>query len=292
MSTVSQSFFSETASIPVQPAERVTRFLLFGVLLALVTSSLPQTTAAQGYLYGLGRRPFSVPIPVEMGYTDASNGNLHLTIPIASLRQRGKIPLTAALVYDSHIWHQVLVSGSKTWQPDNAGALGGWRMITTADPGSASYSISSSTCTIIVNGKHVQASGINTYSGYKWTAPDGSVHPFTITLRQFFGECSGSNNGTGNAFTTDANGLQMHITNYTTISVFAPDGTQLSPTVKDTNGNFMNGPGNITDTLGRSAITTTSDSTHVYYHVLTHREPPILSPLHRKYPRLHKLSAN
>ncbi|HEX2329381.1 MAG TPA: hypothetical protein VHN74_11715, partial [Candidatus Angelobacter sp.] len=55
----------------------------------------------------------------------------------------------------------------------------------------------------------------------------------------------------------DSSGYFMSVTNYTAATVFAPDGTQVYPTVMDTNGNFFSkdGGGNIIDTLGRTPIT-------------------------------------
>ena len=58
---------------------------------------------AQGYLTQVGNTPFQTTIPVEMGYYDASTGNLHIAIPLGSWPQRGSHGFSAALVYDSRI---------------------------------------------------------------------------------------------------------------------------------------------------------------------------------------------
>src|SRR5207249_3020757 len=54
----------------------------------------------------------------------------------------------------------------------------------------------------------------------------------------------------------------MYVTNYTTVSAsYAPDGTQIYPSVKDTNGNYFSTDvnGNVIDTLGRTPVMKTTN---------------------------------
>ena len=62
----------------------------------------------------------------------------------------------------------------------------------------------------------------------------------------------------------------MYVTNFTTATVFAKDGTQMFPSVKDTNGNFYtaDGNGNIVDTLNRTPVTMTVNGNTISYAVL------------------------
>ena len=63
----------------------------------------------------------------------------------------------------------------------------------------------------------------------------------------------------------------MYVTNYTTVSaIYAPDGTQVYPSVKDTNGNYFSTDpnGNVIDTLGRTPITKTTNGNTITYAVL------------------------
>jgi len=61
------------------------------------------------------------------------------------------------------------------------------------------------------------------------------------------------------------------VTNYTTVSaIYAPDGTQVYPSVKDTNGNYFSTDpnGNVIDTLGRTPITKTTNGNTITYAAL------------------------
>jgi hypothetical protein len=52
--------------------------------------------------------------------------------------------------------------------------------------------------------------------------------------------------------------------------VYAPDGTQVYPNVKDTNGNYYSAPnsnGDVTDTRGQTPITTTVNGSAISYKV-------------------------
>src|SRR6266852_4627240 len=85
-----------------------------------------QLAHAQGYLTSGGTPAFSAPEPVELGFSDTANGNLHLNIPLASYPQRGTgHPEGVSLEYDSHIWQTNTVGSTTQWQPDTSG---GWQL--------------------------------------------------------------------------------------------------------------------------------------------------------------------
>jgi hypothetical protein len=65
------------------------------------------------YTTAAGTPTFTTALPVEMGFTNVANGNLHIEIPLASFPQRGGLTYNARLVYDSLIWNIV----NNTWQP-------------------------------------------------------------------------------------------------------------------------------------------------------------------------------
>src|SRR6267142_1997149 len=104
------------------------RILLFVLLLLFAATSL----TAQNYVYDAGKPVYTTAEPVEMGFINLGNGNLHLEIPLTSSPQRGDRQFSAALVYDSRIWTPL-----STWSPTNVKAAdqtnpswGGWRLIT------------------------------------------------------------------------------------------------------------------------------------------------------------------
>ena len=111
-------------------------------------------------------------------------------------------------------------------------------------------------------------------SNFQWTAPDGTQRFFPIsTQEQISGTgCPDHPGASGPA--NDSSGYRMVVTNYVQATVYAPDGSQVYPSVKDTNGNFFSkdGSGNVIDTLGRTPITKTSNcnsnSNQTCYNVL------------------------
>jgi len=73
------------------------KFLVSVQLMALaICSSL--TASAQNYLYGTGNPIWGINIPIENGFVNVANGNVHMEIPIGSEPQRGNLSLTQSLV--------------------------------------------------------------------------------------------------------------------------------------------------------------------------------------------------
>lgn len=111
-----------------------TLFLLFFSLLVAVSAT------AQGYIYDAGTPLYTTAEPVELGFINVANGNLHIEIPLTTSPQRGKRHFSAALVYDSRIWHPTF---GPQWTPDNVVVAGGspvnswhgWRLITSGSSG-------------------------------------------------------------------------------------------------------------------------------------------------------------
>jgi RHS repeat-associated protein len=217
----------------------------------------PTVTEVRGqidYLTVIGKPSPDATLPVENGYVDAGTGNLHLEIPLGSFPQRGLPTLTAKLVYDSRIWQ--LVSG--VWQPTNvANSLGGWRFILTGGPGSVSYS------TYPWNDGNGNYG--NTFMYFTWSAPDGTTHSFP--LKTYTAVSNPSPNAQGIA--TDASGYYMYVTGYTTAAVYAPDGTQVYPSEKDSNGNYFgkDANGNLTDTSSGAPVTARTCGSNTCYDV-------------------------
>src|SRR4051794_36859167 len=69
----------------------------FAVLLLL---ALPTIALGQAPVSIEGIPPHTAQIPVPLGFVNATNGHLHLEIPIASFPERNGDPLVAKLVYD------------------------------------------------------------------------------------------------------------------------------------------------------------------------------------------------
>jgi RHS repeat-associated protein len=235
---------------------------LLGLAATLVCSLLASPVRAQNYLGQTGAPTFTTALPVELGFLNAANGNLHLTVPLGSFPQRGSLPFASGLVYDSSIW---LNTGS-SWQPINVpNSWGGWRMISPAKTGTK-YSNGNS----ILCDTPPPYTSYTIYTGFSWTAPDGTFHFFNILTEYDPNNCDQGNQPNGDSFATDSSGYHMYVTNYGVAVVYASDGTQVYPTPEDTNGNYFSTDsyGNAIDTLGRTPITTTTNGSTVTYTVL------------------------
>lgn len=123
-----------------------------------------------------------------------------------------------------------------------------------------------------MNGHQVQETQSVQFSPFIWTAPDGTTHVFPISTVEYVNTACPPVSGTptGNAFATDSSGLKMYVTNYTSAQIYAKDGTQLFPSVEDSNGNFFSADsnGNVIDTLNRTQVTKTTNGSTTYYDVL------------------------
>jgi hypothetical protein len=200
---------------------------------------------------------------VELGFVNASNGNLHMEIPMASFPQRAGKPLTFNLVYDSRIWY--LNSGT-TWDPKG----GGWGFINSAGIGTPNWTVYTAyTCG---GGKQDQAA-----DNFSWQAPDGTIHYFSMYL-QFSANCSGTVQMCTESSAVDGSGYYMIQNDATSCqgqwpmgtTILAPDGTQVytgcascstNNRYYDTNGNYYSSDsnGNTIDTLGRTPVIVTSN---------------------------------
>jgi len=100
-------------------------FLLVIPLIAAI--AVTHAAAQNTYLYGTGNPTWGVNIPIENGFINVANGNVHIEIPIGSESQRGSLPLTESLVYDSRMW-QIVSSGTAY----GFQSTGGWSLSGTA----------------------------------------------------------------------------------------------------------------------------------------------------------------
>jgi hypothetical protein len=241
------------------PLARVVRRFFFLIAYVCFISLSLSKGVAQDYLTATGSPTFGILSPVENGFTNLSNGNLHLEIDLGNFPQRGKKQLSTKLVYDARIWQ--INSTSNSWQPTNvANSLGGWRFVTTYDPGTVSQTLTTTTCG--------PSQVIQTWQAFVWTDPLGTQRVFPITTTQ--NQCTGVNTATGDAYAEDSSGFHMYVTNFQTATVFGKDGAQVYPSAKDTNGNFFStdANGNLIDTLNRTPVKKTVSGSNIFYDVL------------------------
>ncbi|HKV28028.1 MAG TPA: hypothetical protein VJN90_07130, partial [Candidatus Acidoferrales bacterium] len=185
---------------------------------------------AQSYGTASGMPAFVAPEPVELGFTDSANGNLHLEMPFGSYPQRGsKQPLNVKYVYDSSaVWTIACGSFSCSWwSPYQTTAV--WRLST---------------------GLTAELAGIN--CGQNGACPE-AVYQDQWGTSHYFPLQNNICPNVAPAYASDSSGYQV---NWCQSKVYAPDGTLVisgGQTYEDTNGNFVSiGANQTIDTLGRT----------------------------------------
>jgi RHS repeat-associated protein len=203
--------------------------LLSGVLVLFA----PVAARAQSYLAASGTPTFVAPEPVEQGFTDNANGNLHLEFGFGSYPQRATSQLLPVkYVYDSNMVWNIGCNTSCNWAPSNYNSYG-WRLST--NTGTLSGTNCGTQCT-------------------EWIFTDsaGTSRYFPVST----GTCP-----VPNSYASDSSGYMLNLCQ---TGIYAPDGSLVysatyeqtaSPGAEDSNGNYA--PWGTGDTLGRTLPTST-----------------------------------
>ncbi len=222
-------------------------------------------------------------VPVERGFINLGNGNLHIEIPFTSYKERGALSTNLRMVYDSMIWHGVANgSGSSQWQPNNIpNSMGGWRF---ASKPQGEFSNGGSSASSPCSGVPAGEDGVIQYGPFYWETVDGTNHTFAITTTEITFPVAGctdpnfTDTPTASGYAIDGSGLYAVVNNYNEVTVYDQQGTQVASTPDaptgqygqiDSNGNYDDGSG---DDLGRvlvPSVTTSADGNTTYYNVLT-----------------------
>jgi hypothetical protein len=201
-------------------------FLLLVFVALLLGASAPELSAQSGYLLSIGVPTFTTQLPVENGFVNLSNGDLHIEIPLGFYPERAGRPVSLSFVYDSAIWQVV----SSSWQPTNVpNAQGGWKLFDTMYGGAIN---SDSNCSFDGYG-----GGGCTYDNFSWTAADGTQRFFeaeTWYSCDDYYNCDYSADDYEHA--TDGSGYFLHAFYNGSAWATAPDGNQNS-LYEDPNGN-------------------------------------------------------
>jgi hypothetical protein len=255
--------------------ERALRTEILTILFMAFTSL---NAMAQNYLYGTGNPVWGINIPIENGFINVANGNVHMEIPIGSQPQRGSLPLTEKLVYDSRIWAVVNTGTSLSFQPSSTN---GWALGGTAIAGSAA------TQSVVSESVSCNGGGSQGYEEaiYTYVDMEGTSHVFAPGIYYLSGtNCSNGNTGgitntnmaagtSYSAYAVDGSGYYLKVYNQSCYGsntcqyavAFDPNGNL--PGNEDRNGNFItetySEPPNTwtwTDTLGRNSFVWTNAS--------------------------------
>ncbi len=242
--------------------------LILTVTLGVVAVlAAPARGSAQAAEYLIGRPTTAVNLPVEEGFINVQNGNLHIEIPFASYNGRGDLSTSFEMVYDSMIWHGVAVGeGGYQWQPNNVpNANGGWRFV------SSLAGLIGGSSDELICGSEVVREG-----PFFINMLDGTQHSFPITTISNpapSSSCTATDypdTPTGTGYAIDGSGYYAVVSNYNDIAVYDQSGTKIYDAATgmypvDRNGNYVD-PTH--DDLGRTlgpTTTTSPDGTITYY---------------------------
>jgi hypothetical protein len=149
------------------------------LFLPVVAASAGLSAGAQNTEMQVGQPSTAVTLPVERGFINVQNGNLHIEIPFANYKGRGELSTSFKMVYDSMIWHGAMTeSGSYQWQPTNVNnSMGGWRFVSSLAGG---ISGGETTTTVCGSG----AGSVTQWGPFYITMLDGTQRTFPITTMQ------------------------------------------------------------------------------------------------------------
>ena len=255
-------------------------------LVSFLFSSSLHAQVSQSYLNDTGSPPYGVLIPVENGYIDVSNGNLHLEFPLATYPQRGALQLDERLVYDSRIWMFTPYgsNGSYHWWPFNvpsSGSMsGGWRFVQGNEVGSAGEGITQSFYNSCSWGDDNQGTDEIDKGEVSWVDPSGVGHTFSGVYQQEYNSCTNTyTQSIQGGYATDGSGYTDADDGTGNPIITDNNGTQVYPSIVDRYGNHWStdSSGNFTDDTGRIPIMVSSGytgyETFTYYDVLAPNGP-------------------
>ncbi len=250
---------------------------------AILACSVRAQTSNPTYLNATGSPTFSVNIPVPNGFINVANGNLHMEIPLSTLKQRGALALNERLVYDSRIWKIISYSHHYWWPLNIPNAQAGWRFVQGNETGTLNTSVASTTPISCATGPidpsasdpNPPSNGEMDQSTISWTDPSGTAHVFDGTANYTL-QCDGSTTNTITpGYALDGTGYQVKDDGTGNPLVLDPSGNEVYPQVIDRFGNFWSSDanGNLIDDLGRTPVIVTTSGNQTYYDVLSPNGP-------------------
>lgn len=241
-------------------------------VLSLLSLGVP-ALAQNNYLYAIGNTNFGVNIPIEDGFINVANGEVHLEIPLANQAQRGNLKLDERLVYDSRIWMIGHYSNYYWWPTNIPNSSDGWRFVSGNDGGTVQENLVSSESESCNWGDYE----VDKYQ-FTWTDPSGVVHPFNSlwTETQSTVQCQHTlQPQRKHSWADDASGYQIVMTggdmeDPDSLQILDKNGTQIYPSIADRFGNdwTKDASGNLVDDLGRTPVEVTTNGNQTTYSVL------------------------
>lgn len=249
---------------------------ILGLLILCLVGPFGSGFAQTTYLNDVGSPAYSVQIPIENGFIDVSNGDLHMEFSLATHPQRGALKLNERLIYDSRIWTVGCYSNCYYWPsniPNVPLTQGGWRFVTGAETGTiSSQNISSNTTDCDYGQDSTGTANIT------WTDPTGTSHTFNATIFWEDNTCDGNSSYTqsiNGGYATDGSGYNVVDDRSGNPLVLDSQGTEVYPQVIDRYGNYwsFDSNGNLIDDTGRVPVIVTQNGNVTYYDVLSPNGP-------------------
>lgn len=222
--------------------------LRFALIVALAYGAFSSPCAAQDYMTQIGTPEFTPTIPIENGFINVANGDIHIEIPIDTVPQRGHLRYTAKIVYDSRIWGRQ-PGNFGAWAPLANSSTGDWWLAITGMGAQGIPGVTpTSDFTAVYMDSSINCGGSN-YSqkatGFQLRESDGTIHyfPNIIMYQNVAGRTSGCFPVTSSAssYPSDGSGYLMNVSwpsqTLLTITVLDKFGTQVYPSYVDSNGN-------------------------------------------------------
>lgn len=237
--------------------------------LALIPSLAPAQSSSLSDVVGIPPDAAIYPIP-GLGFVNLKNGNLHIQIPVRTVKDRNGVPLTTNISYDNSIWYIASVTGP------NGNPVSQWSVSSSPYPNNYQSSLGvtpspSYVTQVAYTNQTYPCSGSNVpqYTHFQVTDGNGTIHPFPASLytQRGAGIPGCADFSSAQAAATDGSGYWLVVTNYIDAVAYDMHGNQVGGSIiKDTNGNMS--PVGYNDMLGRSLLlpagfTYTNQTIHV-----------------------------
>ena len=228
------------------------------------------------YLDANGPQPWGINIPIENGFINVANGDLHLEIPLGNHPQRGQVSVNESIVYDSRFWHIVPNGSGYKWQAGNGtGQFAGWSVPLKYDGVQVALQAVGS-CDVGMT--------FTDYSGatHQFIVPNYPANCSTVTLPAYALDGSGysvttvqNSPGHYTFYINDSNGTTVYNSQLSPITLPTLYDNGAGEEQIDRNGNCYSSLCSPTDTLGHTPIVESqtpldgNGNFKIYYDVLT-----------------------
>jgi RHS repeat-associated protein len=239
------------------------------VLLLIPSLAFAQSSSTLSDVVGVPSDASIYPIP-GLGFVNLKNGNLHIQIPIRTVRDRNGSPITTNITYDNSIWYVGQTSGPNgnpvsQWSVSSSNYVNNW----VSSLGFNSTPSYVGQISVIAQPYQCGSSQITQYTGFKYIDGQGTIHPFQSGMYTENGgttACPTISEVQGPA--TDGSGYWLLVTNYSNAAVYDMHGNIVTG-VGTTDANGNHNPGGFNDKLGRTTFplagfTSASQTIHVW----------------------------